>query len=138
MLKFVKIFFLIPIFVPNISLASEQGLFYCLHQATNILEQYSRGECRTQSDSVKKLLVRADKELGEIMIQSKSVREKVSSKLEPELQILWRLYKRRDKLNISQVEAFRLKLHVKAKEANLKHNDSWHKEARLCGTEMNL
>ena len=117
--------------------ASEQGLYYRLHQATRLLEQYSHCQCQDHYNMIKNQLIKADTELGKIILKS-SKKSKTSSVFENDLQELWKLYNHRSTLKPDQIEAYRFQIHVKAESAHLKHQESWYKESSLCGSKNNL
>lgn len=108
---------------------SELGLFYHLHQATALLEQVSRGDCGEDLGLIRKHLIAADAELGQVIMRSGSP----VSPLEPATQELWELFNNRHELKVDQMEAYRLRLHEKAGKMRLRHKKAWHEETAFCG-----
>lgn len=121
--------FLFLALVPVQVFASEQELFYNIHQATRLLEEYSHGKCPSHYKAIQDHLVKADAELGTILLKSP---KKAKILFEDDLRDLWDLYNRRATLKPAQLEALRLRIHEEAKLAGLKHQESWYKEAKLC------
>jgi hypothetical protein len=118
----------------NFTHASEQKLFYNLHQATSLIEQNNRKKCNSDSNSIiRKYLIQADKELANTMLESKV--KKSTSLLEPFLHKTWTLYKEYKENKLSQLEISRAKLHEKAKKMNLFHDENWYKETeKICSS----
>lgn len=115
---------------PGSAFGAEQGLFYHLHQATALLEQVSKGSCADDLGLIRKHLLAADVELGQVISRS---RGSLASPLEPATQELWDLFNLRRGLKVSQVEAYRLRLHEIAEKMHLRHEKTWHEEAAFCG-----
>lgn len=107
--------------------ASEQGLFFALHQATFLVERMTQGACRKDAAAVEKLLISADKELAAV-IASAPTKRVPATPLEAELQALWRFHQAKFATPIHVLEAFRLNLHEKAARLGLKHDDAWHRQ----------
>lgn len=114
------------------ALGSEQGLYYRIHQATRLLEQFVQGKCQNEDNKIKDQLIKADSELGENILKNSKSRTKSVSAFEADLQTIWKLYNHRTSLKVGAVESFRFDIHQKAQLANLKHEESWYKEANLC------
>lgn len=108
---------------------SEPGLFYHLHQAAALLEQVSRGDCGDGSGLIRRHLIKADAELGQVIMRSGSP----ASPLEPATQELWELFNNRHELKVDQMEAYRLRLHERAGKMRLRHKRAWHEETAFCG-----
>ncbi len=119
------------------SIASEQKLFYNLHQATSLLEENNRKKCNSNNNSIiKKYLIQADKELAKAMIESKE--KKPTSLLEPYLHKTWILYKNIGSNKSLDLEISRAKLHEEAEKMKLNHNEYWYKEvAKICSSIIN-
>ena len=115
-------------------LATQQELYYNLHQATNLLEQMARGKCASKKLKVQRYLIAADKALDETVLEKQSVSSsKNLDSLEPELHNIWKFFNGISKNTHLVLESFRFELHSKAERMQLGHLDSWYREVRNCG-----
>lgn len=114
------------------SMASDQGLYYRIHQATRLLEQFIQGRCQNQHNKIKDQLIIADGELGENILKNSKVKYKSNLLFEDKLQTIWRLYNHRNSIEVGEIESFRFDIHQKAEVTKLKHEESWYKESNLC------
>lgn len=106
--------------------ASEQNLYFHLHQSYSYLEAYAKSECITFPKQAKMHLILADKEL-----------KKAASLFEPELQDIWRLYNLGSQIKLQQVEQARDHVQSKADSLKLKHQKEWHDEIKECSLMSN-
>jgi|GEM_PF-4791394 len=114
---------------------SEQKVFYNLHQAANLLEQFSRGECKDNMHVamlLKKYLIKADAEFGEVIANRKGKSKLSLLSFELELHELWDMYNHREQLSIYTIEEFRVRIHEKATKMKLQHQNTWHEDLKFC------
>ncbi len=96
-------------------------IFYNIHQATRLLEQFVGGRCTANHHKIKVHLDRAK------AFSKKSIFKKEITNLE-------NLYNNRSNVKSYIVTEFRMKIHDKAKKYNIKHSSEWYKEVGLCKT----
>ena len=99
--------------------ASEQDVYFHLHQAYELLEMHSKGNCPSATRQVKEHLIAADIENG-----------KSKTAFKDKLDRLWTLFNSLPTTRTVDVERVRSEIQLLADVRLLKHQQSWHAELR--------
>ncbi len=115
---------LIIIFSSFSSYASEQDLYYNLHQAYTALEMMVGGKCKQGRNIAYPYLIAGNKILGKLTLTNKQLK----SDFTPSLRNLWTVWKK-EKIEMFDVELVRADVQTMADLKKLIHyKKRWHNE----------
>lgn len=121
--------FIIGIFLfSNAVSASEQDVYFHIHQAYEYLETGAKKLCPNATQRARAQLVEADRAVGEELKNG----SKKKSVFETELKLAWKLVESTHPAELFEIEKVRQAVQSKADSLKLKHEASWHIETRAC------
>lgn len=117
----IAVLLIVPGLGTSVGQASEQLLYFHLHQSYEFMEAYAKGECPEAMTHIKNHLIAADSEFS----------GKPSVFSEP-LKKIWSMYNRPSLVKTLSVENVRMEVQSAADLLGLKHQSTWHKELTIC------